>query len=74
MQEEVTQKTVTFCDDSRYLKEDTGCISETPKAEADGKESTEESAETGEDHGKRVGKTECRDGQYRDNQPEYQIF
>ena len=32
------------------------------------------SAETGKGHGKRAGKTECRDGQYRDHGQKYQVL
>ena len=72
MQEEVTQKTVTFCirttkDYSRPVEKGSCCVSASSEAEISREESTEKSAETGKGHGKRAGKTECRDGQYRDH-------
>ena len=69
MQEEVTQKTVTFCirTNSRFIEKGSCCLSASSEAEIGREESEEESAETGKGHGKRAGKTECRDGQYRDH-------
>ena len=42
-------------------------LSASSEAEIGREESEEESAETGKGHGKRAGKTKCRDGQYRDH-------
>ncbi len=79
MQEEVTQKTVTFCIratkiTAELLKKGSCCLSASSEAENSREESTEKSAETGKGHGKRAGKTECRDGQYRDHGQKYQVL
>ena len=79
MQEEVTQKTVTFCIRTTkvtadLLKKGSCCLSASSEAEIGREESEEESAETGKGHGKRAGKTECRDGQYRDHGQKYQVL
>ena len=75
MQEEVTQKTVTFCIRATKITEKGSCcVSASSEAEISREESTEKSAETGKGHGKRAGKTECRDGQYRDHGQKYQVL
>ena len=61
MQEEVTQKTVTFCIRATkitadLLKKGSCCVSASSEAEISREESTEKSAETGKGHGKRAGK------------------
>ena len=78
MQEEVTQKTVTFC--IRATKITADLLKKVLVAfgfalsVVAGIESTEKSAETGKGHGKRAGKAECRDGQYRDHGQKYQVL
>ena len=72
MQEEVTQKTVTFCirdyqSTADLLKKVLAAYLRHQKQKSVEKKATEESAETGKGHGKRAGKTKCRDGQYRDH-------
>ena len=75
MQEEVTQKTVTFCIRATKITADLlKKVLASSEAEISREESTEKSAETGKGHGKRAGKTECRDGQYRDHGQKYQVF
>ena len=79
MQEEVTQKTVTFCIRATkitadLLKKVLVAYLRHQEAEISREESTEKSAETGKGHGKRAGKTECRDGQYRDHGQKYQVL
>ena len=56
------------------LEKGSCCVSATSEAEISREESTEKSAETGKGHGKRAGKTECRDGQYRDHEQKYQVL
>ena len=56
------------------LKKGSCCVSASSEAEISREESTEKSAETGKGHGKRAGKTECRDGQYRDHGQKYQVL
>ena len=64
------------CSRKRYsiILEALACVSASSEAEISREESTEKSAKTGKGHGKRAGKTECRDGQYRDHGQKYQVL
>ena len=78
MQEEVTQKTVTFCIRTTkitadLLKKVLAAYLRHQKQKSVEKKA-KRSAETGKGHGKRAGKAECRDGQYRDHEQKYQVF
>ena len=69
MQEEVTQKTVTFCIRTTKVTADLlkKVLAAYLRHQKQKSVETEKSAETGKGHGKRAGKTKCRDGQYRDH-------
>ena len=79
MQEEVTQKTVTFCIRATkitadLLKKVLVAYLRHQKQKSVEKKAQKNTAETGKGHGKRAGKTECRDGQYRDHGQKYQVL
>ena len=60
MQEEVTQKTVTFC--VRTTKMTADVLKKVIAAYL--RHQKQKSAETGENHGEGAGKAECRDDEY----------
>lgn len=69
MQEEVTQKTVTFCVRTTkmtadVLKKVIAAYLRHQKQRNMEKKASEKSAETGENHGEGAGKAECRDDEY----------
>ncbi len=79
MQEEVTQKTVTFCIRATkitadLLKKVLVAYLRHQKQKSVEKKAQKNQPKTGKGHGKRAGKTECRDGQYRDHGQKYQVL
>jgi len=69
MQEEVTQKTVTFCIRATKITADLLKKVLVAYLRHQKQKSVEKKAQKNQPkgHGKRAGKTECRDGQYRDH-------
>ena len=64
MQEEVTQKTVTFCVRTTKMTADVLKKVIAAYLRHQKQKSTEKSAETGENHGEGAGKAECRDDEH----------